>query len=238
MDEKDLNFDRKKHVCYSKKVKEVIQAHLRMHYSEEEAKELWERIQLKYVEFLKDLPYLGGKKWVHNGDGGTYDCIAMFAYYEVQERKPSIDELYEMNNQTFLPAFESLGKIVDANNSLMLRLLHMAFVSTAKKDSKRPEERPTGYIMRVEPYDKKKGIRYQFDRCPIAEFAKEHNYLDLMPAFCNGDYPAMDLMHAGLIRKHTCANSNVCDYWIVGDESPYLKEHPKKTDEKGYWYNE
>ncbi len=46
-----------------------------------------------------------------------------------------------------------------------------------------------------------------------------------MPAFCNGDYPAMDLMHAGLIRKHTCANSNVCDYWIVGDESPYFKEH-------------
>lgn len=56
-----------------------------MHYSEEEAKELWERIQLKYVEFLKDLPYLGGKKWVHNGAGGTYDCIAIFAYYEVQE---------------------------------------------------------------------------------------------------------------------------------------------------------
>lgn len=238
MDEKKLNFDRKKHVCYSKKVKEVIQKHLRMHYSVDEANRLWQKIQLQYVEFLKDLPYLGGKKQGHNGTGGTYDCIAIFAYYEVQEKKPSINELYEMNNETFLPAFESLGKIVNANNSLMLRLLNVAFVSTAKKDSKKSEERPTGYIMRVDPYDKEKGIHYQFDRCPIAEFAKAHNYLDLMPAFCNGDYPAMDLMHAGLIRKHTCANSDVCDYWIVGDESPYLKEHPKKTDEKGYWYNE
>lgn len=143
-----------------------------------------------------------------------------------------------MNNQTFLPAFESLGRIVNANHPLMLRILQGTFVLTAKKDSRNPEERPTGYIMKVEPFDKKKGIHYQFDRCPIAEFAKEHNYLDLMPAFCNGDYSAMEMMHAGLIRKYTCANSDVCDYWIVGDKSPYLKEHPKKTDQKGYWYNE
>lgn len=25
-------------------------------------------------------------------------------------------------------------------------------------------------------------------------------------AICNGDYPAMELLHAGLIRKTTCAN--------------------------------
>lgn len=237
LNEKNLSFDRKKHVCYSKKVKEIIREHLYMHYPADEANELWEKIQLQYVEFLKDLPYLGGRKCTHNKVGGTYDCIAIFAYYEVLENKPSIDELYEMNNKTFLPAFETLGKIVNANRPFLLKLMNRTFASVAKKDSKKSEERPTGYIMKVQPYDKEEGIHYQFDRCPIAEFAKAHHYLDLMPAFCNGDYPAIELMHAGLIRKHTCANSNVCDYWIVGDESPYLKEHPKKTDEKGYWYN-
>lgn len=209
-----------------------------MHYSTEEAMELWEKIQLQYVEFLKDLPYLGGKRCTHNGVGGTYDCIAIFAYYEVQDQKPSVEELYEMNNQTFLPSFKILGKIVNANKPFLLRLMNVVFVSTAKKDSKNSEKDPNGYIMKVEPYDKEKGIHYWFDRCPIAEFAKAHNYLDLMPAFCNGDYPAMNLMHAGLIRKHTCANSNTCDYWIVGDQSPYLKEHPRKKDEDGYWYND
>lgn len=54
----------------------------------------------------------------------------------------------------------------------------------------------------------------------------------------HGCYPAMELMHAGLIRKHICAKDNVCDYWIVGDKSQALKEHPKKVDAKGYWYNE
>lgn len=238
MDEKNLDFDRKKHVCYSQKVKEVIQEHLRMRYPSEEADRLWEKIQLQYAAFLKDLPYLGGKKCTHNGTGGTYDCIAIFAFYEVQEKKPSLEELYEMNNQTFLPAFEALGKLVNANNGFLLRLMHAAFVSVAKRDNERINEIPNGYIMRVEPYDKEEGIHYRFDRCPLAEFAKAHGYLELMPAFCNGDYLAMELMHAGLIRRYTCANSDVCDYWIVGDKSPHLKEHPKKTDEKGYWYNE
>ena len=47
----------------------------------------------------------------------------------------------------------------------------------------------------------------------------------------------MEYINAALIRKHTCANSDVCDYLIVGDESKTAKEHPKKTDEQGYWYN-
>lgn len=238
MKEKDLNFDRKKHICYSKRVKKIINEYLLRHYSETESKNKWEKIQLQYVEFLKDLPYLGGKKSGHNGTGGTYDCIAIFAYYEVLKEKTSINELYEMNNKTFLPSFQALGKIVNANSPIMLRILNMAFVSTAKKDSKNSDERPTGYIMNAEPFDKNRGIYYQFERCPIAEFAKKHNYLDIMPAFCNGDYPALEYIHAGLIRKHTCANSNICDYLIVGDKSPLLKEHQRKVDEKGYWYNE
>ena len=72
---------------------------------------------------------------------------------------------------------------------------------------------------------------------PVAEFAKAHGYLNIMPAFCNCDYPAMEYINAALIRKHTCANSDVCDYLIVGDESKTAKEHPKETDEQGYWYN-
>lgn len=132
----------------------------------------------------------------------------------------------------------TLGKIANANSSFALRLMNMIFMMTADKDRKVLENTPHGYIMKVEPYDKNTGIHYRFEQCPIAEFAKAHNYLDLMPAFCNGDYPAMELIHAGLIRKHICVNSDVCDYWIVGDKSPYLTRHIRKKDEKGYWYND
>lgn len=238
MEEKDLKFDRNKHVCYSNEVKNIIRKYLKKHYTIDEADDLWEKIQLQYVEFLKDLPYLGGKKCSHNGTGGTYDCIALFAYYEVQDKKPDLEELYQMNNELFLPSFKKLGKLINANNSFILKIMHKIFTIVAKKDNKIAKEISMSYIMKVYSFDKKQGIHYQFDRCPIAQFAKMHHYLDLMPAFCNGDYPAMELIHARLIRKHTCANSNVCDYWIVGSQSPHLKNHPQKIDEKGYWYNE
>lgn len=237
MKEKDLPFDREKHVCYSPKTKKLMLEHLRRRYPAEEAARLWEKLQMQYVDFLKDLPYLGGKACTHNGAGGTYDCIALFACYEVQEQKPTLGELYEMNCQTFLPSFALIGKLVDLNRPFLLRLLHRVFAATAEKDRVYAMDQPTGYRMEVEPYDEKAGIHYCFRQCPVAEFARAHHYLDLMPAFCNGDYPGIAYMHGRLIRTHTCANGELCDYWIVGDKSPCLQEHPQKTDEKGYWYN-
>ena len=143
-----------------------------------------------------------------------------------------------MNNEIFLPAFEKLSKIANANKNFTMCIMQVAFEMTAKSKYNDDPEQPTGYIMKVEPRNRETGIHYRFERCPIAEFAKQNGYLDVMPALCNGDYPAMELLHAALIRRHTCANSDICDYWIVGDESSYAKEHPKKVDEAGYFYND
>jgi hypothetical protein len=101
----------------------------------------------------------------------------------------------------------------------------MAFQATERSEYNNDPDQPTGYIMKVEPYDKTVGSRYTFKRCPIAEFAKEHGYLDIMPAFCNSDYPAMEMIHAHLIRRHACANAVICDYWIVGDRSEAAMKH-------------
>ena len=47
-----------------------------------------------------------------------------------------------------------------------------------------------------------------------------------MPAMCNPDYTTMELIHARLVRKTTCANGCVCDYTICGDkDEEYLKQH-------------
>ena len=51
-----------------------------------------------------------------------------------------------------------------------------------------------------------------------------------MPAMCNPDYTAMELIHARLIRKTICANGCVCDYTICGDkDEEYLKQHEEKA---------
>lgn len=160
----------------------------------------------------------------------------LFAYYEVLDPKLSMEELYEMNVSVLLPAFQKIAEFVDANKTFFQRILHFALTLTAKSDHK--NDLSAGYIMSAEPYRKTEGIHYHFDRCPIAEFAKKHGYVNIMPAFCNADCPSMNMIHGTLIRKHTCANAHICDYWIVGDQSKNTKEHPKKTDTDGYWYND
>jgi|GEM_PF-217383 len=207
MQEKELDIDLSVHVCYSQKEKEVLQDYLSKRRSPDEAQRLWEKVQQQYVSFLKDQPYLGGKKCTHNGVGGTYDCIATMALYEALDKKPTVDELYEINNAVFLPPFLRLGKLVKINSAGKLKLLAAAFQSAAKRDEKLSETVTSGY-------------------------------LNIMPAFCNGDHPAMEAIGAVLTRKHTCANSYICDYLIMAGNDPGAAKYPKLTDENSYIYNE
>ena len=93
------------------------------------------------------------------------------------------------------------------------------------------------YEMAVEPYQDNEPIRYQFLSCPVAEFAREHDLVDILPALCNIDYKAMELIHARLVRTTTLGKGDYCDYTICGDEDSYLKEHEEYRDEQGGRWN-
>lgn len=64
-----------------------------------------------------------------------------------------------------------------------------------------------------------------------------HDLLEVMPAMCNLDYAAMELLHARLVRTTTCADGCKCDYIICGDRDEYLKEPPEYVDEAGFRRN-
>lgn len=232
MRDTDLQFDHRCHVIYSKPCKKQIQKKIALHYPKEQQGAVWEKVQQKYVEFLSDWRTdLGGKKNFHNGSGGTYDCIALMAYYVVCREVTNLAEIEEMEGELFLPAFRIL-KFVDCNRPFFKKLMYASFQSAKKKC-----DRWDDYQMNVAPYSKEGPIYYEFTECPIAEFAQKHGLSEVMPALCNPDYTAMELIHAKLIRKTTCANGCRCDYTICGDRDPYVKEHPEYVDEEGYRRN-
>ena len=137
---------------------------------------------------------------------------------------------YEEN--LILPSFRKLSKFVDCNKPFFKKLMYKAFC-TAKKRCDEWHD----YEMVVAPFDKDKPIYYEFTACPAAEFAIKHGLTDIMPALCNVDYASLELIHAKLVRKTTCANGGRCDYMICGDKDPYAKEHPEYRDEQGYRRN-
>lgn len=232
MNDNELKFDRAYHVLYSKKCKQQIREKIALHYPESEREAVWERFQLKYVEFLSDWRTdLGGKDNFHNGKGGTYDCIALMAYYVVCREVTSLEEIEQMEGNLMLGAFRKLS-FVDCNKPLFKRLMHKAFQNAKLKCDKWGD-----YKMNVAPFDPDKPIYYEFTECPAAEFAKRHDLLEVMPALCNPDFEAMELIHAKLIRTTTCANGCKCDYTICGDRDSYIAEHPEYRDEAGYRRN-
>ena len=233
MKDSELQFDRTCHVLYSKPCKKQIREKIALHYPENEREAVWERVQRQYAEYLSDWRTdLGGKKNFHNGTGGTYDCIALMAYYTVCKEKTSLAEIEEMEGVLFLPAFRILAKFVDCNKPFFRKLMYMSFKNAEKQCGRWHD-----YEMNVAPYDRDKPIFYEFTACPVAQFAKQHDLLEVMPAMCNPDYAAMELIRARLVRKTTCSNGDRCDYTICGDKDPYVNGHPEYKDEAGYRRN-
>ena len=111
-------------------------------------------------------------------------------------------------------------------------VMHMAFLRAKAGCDKWHD-----YEMTVAPYEKNKPIYYEFTACPAAEFAIRNGLTEIMPALCNVDFAAMELLHARLVRTTTCANGCKCDYTICGDQDPYGREHPEYQDENGYRRN-
>ncbi len=91
--------------------------------------------------------------------------------------------------------------------------------------------------MELEEYKEDKHIRYYFKTCPVYEFAKNHDLLDILPALCNVNYKGMEVLHSKLIRKCTLKTSSICDYTIVGDKDEYIKEHEEYIYKDGGIYN-
>lgn len=232
MKDEDLQFDRTCHVLYSKPCKKQIRAKIALYYPTAERETVWERVQQQYVSYLSDWRTdLGGKKNFHNSTGGTYDCIALMSYYTVCKAVTSVAEIEEMENELFLPMFRMLS-FADCNKPFWKLILHWSFAASEKKCNAWHD-----YEMSVAPYEKDKPIYYEFTACPIAEFVKQHDLLEVMPAMCNPDYAAMELLHAWLMRTTTCADGCKCDYTICGDWDEYLKEHPEYVDEAGFRRN-
>ncbi len=232
MREKDLPFDRTKHVIYTKKAKKCVKKLLRRYYDEKTAAELWEKIQLQYCEYLKDEPALAGLKITVS----IYDPILIFAWYAVVPDKPPLEDIQQDVYDCFMGSFDLLGRIFNLNRKPDNRLAGRIFRKTSRIREEEIGSFPESFRMGGFEYDKENGIvRYSFTQCPNAEFARRHQMENVLPVMCNCDHLAMQKLHATLIREGTCCTAACCDYCIAGDQNPIAAAYELRTDKDGLW---
>ena len=230
MREKDLPIDRTRHAVYSKNAKRCVRRLLRRYYDEKTTEELWEKVQLQYVEFLKDEPAMKDLKIKTS----IYDPILIFAWYKVVPDKPPLCEVQQDIYRSFFGSFDGLGKIFNLNRKLDNWLASRIFRKANDIRVKEIERFPASFRMGFYSYDSDNGVVwYSFTQCPNAEFARRHHMEDVLPVMCNCDHLAMQKLHACLIREGTCLTSSQCDYCIVGDKNPLAAEYELKEASNG-----
>ena len=129
MKDSELPIDRTCHVLYSQPCKKLIRQAIARHYPAAEREAVWQRVQERYAALLTDWRTdLGGKKNVHNGKGGTYDCIAIMCYYDVCRDVTTFREIEQIEEDLIVPAFRRLRFVDMAVLSALLSAVMLLFI--------------------------------------------------------------------------------------------------------------
>lgn len=216
-------------LSYSKKVKEWLADR----YGKDQAVSIWAEVEKTYDRYLEDLPDYGGKK---NGHAmAIYGGLLVFALYPSLPDKPLVSDLSDFVSNMFFGPFTKLGRVMDLNRSVDMKLINKIFESSGNRDRKDIVRYPDGFINVGKPYDSENRIAsYEFTQCPNAEFAKKHGLLHVLPLLCNSDFFGIEQLNGRLIRCGTCGNSAVCDYRVVGNKNPLAEKFTIETDENGF----
>lgn len=204
---------------YPSFIRGAVMKYFRKKYGNNEMTSRWNKTLEIYKSFVEEAPDIGGKE--NNMSNNLYMALAVFAFYEAADKNITPEELNTLVTEYMPKSIPVVSSIMDFNkpkNQEKMRVKYEKY--KALTDEKRNNgEWGNNWRVEINPLNRKKGVAFDLIGCPLADFAKKHGYLNLMPVLCNFDYLTASLIHARLIREHTVAEGyESCDYWYIGDK--------------------
>lgn len=175
-----------------------------------------------YTRFLEETPSIGGKANVMNRNMDL--ALFFFAVYEASGREICEADIDEMLDIIMIQRFRRMGCLINMNRldkPWFRKLAHRVLQRIAdQSNARKGKEWNNTWGIQVNPEGHEYGLAMTLVGCPLADFAKTHGYMDVLPRLCAGDVTAATAIHARLIRHHTVAQGyESCDYWYVGDQN-------------------
>ena len=213
--------------------REPVRKWLAERYGSQDAASIWENVAQNYERHLAEAPDYGGRR---NGHAkAIYGALLVFALYEALPDQPPIAELQDFVQNMFMGPFVALGKVIDLNRAPCMWLIDKVFQSSGNRDREQIRRWPAGFVNVGEPYDREhRASRYRFTQCPVAEVAKAHGLMHVLPLMCNSDFFGIEQIGGQLIRQGTCGNADECDYLVVGSRNPLAAGWETLTDDGGF----
>lgn len=211
-----------------KAIKKGFIRYTKKHYPEE-AKEIIRKAEELFPVLYAKAPDIGGKE---NLMSYNLDLMILSAsFYEASDHRIDGEAITEMAKSIF-GKYRFLRHIINVNRPWQMKLIRSVMYKRYVPYTKLVEEKVSqgqwGNTWRVKINPKKvdEGVAFDLVGCPLADYARANGYMNLLPYMCASDHLIPELVHAKLIRTHTCAlGSETCDYWYVGDESDTAKAY-------------
>ena len=190
-------------------------------YGEDKAARFLRDMEPVYDRFLAETPSIGGKK--NPMSVNTDMALPFFALYEASGRSISAEVINEMLDVVMVSQYRKMGRFINVNRldkPWIIKRLHRLMERMARKiNAHKGKDWNNTWGIQVNPEGHDHGFAMTLAGCPIADFAKSHGYMDIMPLLCAGDIKTAEAIHAKLIRHHTVAQgADTCDYWYIGDQ--------------------
>ena len=198
----------------------------------DEAERIIKRADELFPKLYAKAPDIGGSE---NLMAYNLDLFIMaISFYEASDHRIDGSAIGEIADDIY-ERFKFLRYFVNLNRAGTMkrfrRLLYRKYVPYARLVEEKRAKGQWGntWRIRIDPEDACEGVRFDLVGCPLADYAKANGYAELLPHLCATDHVIPKLIHAKLIRTHTCAlGSDSCDYWYVGDESETAKNYRGK----------
>lgn len=174
-------------------------------------------------------PDIGGKQ---NKMAYNLDLLILSAsFYEASDHRIDGPAIMEMA-RGIVRKYGFIRKIVNVNWKWQMKLLRLImykiYVPYARLVDEKVSHGEWGNTWRIKinPRNTEEGVCFELRGCPLADYARKNGYMNLLPYMCACDHLLPEVVHAKLIRTHTCAlGSESCDYWYVGDESETARKY-------------
>ena len=194
-----------------------------------EAEQIIRRAEELFPVLHAKAPDIGGKE---NAMAYNLDLLILaVSFYEASDHRIGGEAINEIAERIFRK-YRFVGKLVNANREWQMKLfrsmMYKKYVPYAKLVEEKLARGEWGNTWRVciNPRNTDEGVCFDLVGCPLADYARANGYTDLLPMLCATDHILPKLIHAKLIRTHTCATGGTrCDYWYVGDESATAKAY-------------
>lgn len=195
----------------------LIKRSMNRYYGSDFIHETVKKAKPIYVEMLRSVDDVGADNPMAKN---IYECFVFLAVWKAAEGKIGADDLRRITRDVLsFPLLKAMGLVLNANSPASLKRIGERMHANQDWLDAHPQYKTASWDFNFDETLHRDGFYYHFTHCPLNDFARKNDMIDILPVMCEIDHVTAALMHAKLHREHTLATGGtMCDYWFYGDK--------------------